>query len=248
MIEYFPTKIVAKAKEHAVAEFPKESIGIVVGDRYIPCDNIHEEPEQNARLEKGVYEYYYPTGCLEAIIHSHIDFPHCSLKDQEAQISTNVPWGIINMRHGNPVSHWFWGDQLERQEYLGRPFHYGCYDCYGLIRDWFIKERNIFLPPAPRGWDFWFEGKNLFEDYLFPRFKNGTWTRISDWRDVEEGDMLLFKLNNSPVWNHSALYIGNGQIMHHLEFKLSKIDLINRWAKLICGIARCNGADENGKA
>lgn len=248
MKEYYTTKIVDKAKAHASNQYPKESIGIVVDDEYVPCENVHPEPENNARLVDGLYEHHFVKGDLQAIIHSHIDFPHCTLRDQEAQIASAVPWGIINMKHGNPVSHWFWGDQLERQDYLGRPFHYGAYDCYGLCRDWFIQERGIYLPPAPRGWDFWFKGENLFEDYLFSRFDKGTWSRLSNWKEVEPGDMLLFKLNNSPVWNHSALYIGNGEIMHHLEFKLSKKDLINRWAKLICGIARCNGADENGEA
>lgn len=231
MKEYFGRTIIKAAIKHAVAEWPNESCGFVVDNKYIPLKNTHEEPLHDFRVSNSDYLDYADS--LQCVIHSHNDFHHCSAKDMEQQIATAVPWGIINLKMGNYANHWFWGDQLPVQDYIGRPFHYGCYDCYSLIRDFYRNEYGIFLPAAPRDWDFWFKGKNLFSDYLTPMFKRGEFFKLASWKELQKGDCLLFKMNTSPVWNHSAIYIGDHKIIHHFENQLSRTALLNNWLPYI---------------
>lgn len=236
MKHYFDRPIIKKATEHAIKEWPNESCGFIVDNNYIPLENIHGEPLHDFRISEEDYLHYVDD--IQCVMHSHNDIPHCSSKDMEQQIATALPWGIINLKMGNYANHWFWGDQLPIQDYIGRPFHYGTYDCYSLIRDFYKQEYDILLPNAPRDFDFWFQGKNLFADYLAPKFKNGEFYIVSSWKELKRGDILLSKMNTSKVWNHSGIYIGDNRIMHHFENKLSQRALLNNWIPYIDTIVR----------
>lgn len=232
MKEYFDRWTVKQAINHARSEWPNESCGFIVDSKYVSLKNVHEEPLHDFRISNEDYLKY--TDDIECVMHSHTHDSrnsysgrHCSSIDMKQQVVTAVPWGIVNLRMGNYESHWFWGDQLPVQDYIGRPFHYGAYDCYSLIRDFYRQEYNILLPLAPRDWNFWQKGKNLFGRYLEPKFKSGEFSIVGSWKELQRGDCLLFKLDISKVWNHSGIYIGGNKIMHHMDGKLSKRSLLN---------------------
>ena len=50
----------------------------------------------------------------------------------------------------------------ERPPLLERPFIHGSWDCYGLIRDWYLQERGISLPDFPREDNWWTRGVTLY--------------------------------------------------------------------------------------
>lgn len=225
MKQYFESWTIKQAINHAMKEWPNESCGFIVDNKYVALDNIHETPLHDFHISNENYFKY--VGDIQCVIHSHNDIRHCSSSDMKQQVSSELPWGIINLRMGNYDSHWFWGDQLPIQDYIGRPFHYGAYDCYSLIRDFYRKEYDILLPIAPRDWDFWHKGENLFGHYLAPKFKSGEFFIVGSWKELQPGDVLLFKLDISKVWNHSGIYIGNNMIMHHVDGKLSRKSLLN---------------------
>jgi len=239
MINYFSKSIIKAAKKHAINEFPKESCGIVVNNIYNPCKNIAQNPDNNFKIHTSTYLKYERLGKIQCIIHSHNDFAMASMKDMTAQINTAVPWGIINLINKVPHEVLFWGDQLEIQELYGRPFHSGIYDCFTLVRDIAKIKYNVILPNVPREWDFWNnpEAKAHFEEglsILVPKEMNF----VDKNSGLEEGDFLLFKLNRSKVWNHSAIYIGQGLMAHHLARKLSRREPVLNWMKVVDAVIR----------
>lgn len=211
-------------KEDAVKRYPQESCGLIVEGKYISCENIANKPTRDFKIKPEEYAYYSKKFGIDAIVHSHSDFPHASQKDIVQQIATAVPWGIVNVKDKNVMGVFFWGDQLPIQDLIGRPFHYGVYDCYTLSRDYY-RIRSIALPSFPGEWKWWERGGNMFVDH----FEKTGFEEISK-RELKEGDGILFRVRSS-VTNHCAVYLGNGLAMHHLVNRLSRREPVDRWIK-----------------
>ena len=84
-----------EAEAHAAKESPRESCGVVVAGRYIPCRNIADRPEQDFVLNPVDYARAALTGRIEAIVHSHPQGGPASEADLAACKHTKLPWHII---------------------------------------------------------------------------------------------------------------------------------------------------------
>jgi hypothetical protein len=105
---------------------------------------------------------------------------------------------------------------FENFGYEGRPFIHGIFDCYTLVRDYYKRNFNIFLPTnIQRNWEWWNKGENLY-------LENAKDCFFEEAEDVRKHDILLMKIN-SPVPNHAAIYIGDGKILHHMSGRFSTI-------------------------
>ena len=244
----FNYNVEQEAIEHAKEQFPKESVGIVVDDRYIPLDNNHQNPTNDFKVDVGDYLKY---GDVQAVIHSH---PHLgdivprlypSELDMRTQMSMAVPWGIIccDKERSYPIQ-WF-GDQVPIKEFIARPFIHGIYDCYALIRDYYRKEHNLVIKDYPREWNWWATGNvHMYRDLFFDAgFKEIPLSQI------REGDGFLATLGRhalrNNVVNHGGVYIGNDLILHHKSgdyaydtTRPSSRECIQRYAKYIKYIVR----------
>lgn len=234
------------AKEHARAEYPKESCGIVFEGKYVPCVNIAENPEQDFEISPRVWAEFAQRGRIEAVLHSHPKGPLFPTQaDMEGQLRTAVPWGIIpcieeegEWRVGDPI---LWGDQLERLPLLGREFIHGISDCYSLIRDVFFLGRErlaaegisdkwpfdpINLPEVPRD-DAWWdqEGQDLYTAGIE---KNGF--RIIQQHEARAGDGFLIKVRSDKL-NHGGLLVTDDVIIHHLPGRLSRREPAGLWGR-----------------
>lgn len=218
-------QVIDDAKQHALREFPKESCGLVVGERYIPCFNYAADPEKHFVIAP---EDYISAGELTAVLHSHPMGPaHPSHSDMQGQVDTNVPWGIIltdGERAGDPI---MWGDGLPIPDLLGRPFVHGINDCYSLVRDYYRTEHNLLLPNVPREDAWWTVGENLYMD----QFTQHGFYKIAQ-SEVKPGDGFLCKIR-SDVPNHAGIYIGNDLILHHLPNRLSRREPAGLWARAV---------------
>ena len=85
------------AEAHARQELPRESCGVVVAGRYIPCRNIADRPEQDFILNPVDYARAALTGRIEAIVHSHPMGGAASPADRAACQHTKLPWHIFSM-------------------------------------------------------------------------------------------------------------------------------------------------------
>ena len=102
---------------------------------------------------------------------------------------------------------------------MGREFVFGVVDCYTLVRDWYEREYNICLKDYDRRDKFWDRGESLYMD----NFANEGFRKISV-DQVQRGDLILMNLV-SPLPNHAAIYLGDQQILHHVQGRLSSRDI-----------------------
>ena len=89
------------AMQHAEAEAPKESCGLLVmldgAEHYWPCKNLSEEDDVFI-LDPMGYAAAEDTGEVLAVVHSHPDAPALPSKpDKKACTQYGLPWFIYGM-------------------------------------------------------------------------------------------------------------------------------------------------------
>jgi len=229
MKEYFDKQIVRQAELHAQAEYPKEACGFILDKYYHPIVNVAEDPVNDFKIRQE--EYLKFNGEVRAIMHSHADYPHLSKQDMISQIKTAIPWGIVFLHNGAVQHTLFWGDQLEPQDLVGRPFIHGLYDCYSIVRDyWRLKGYDVMQFPRDNLW--WEKDPSMLENLC-----HECGFDFIDESKAREGDVIFMKIQ-APVVNHSAILLKDGLIVHHLYDQLSRREPINRWRQNITGYLR----------
>lgn len=231
---------------HAVAEYPRECCGLVVVAKgrevYRPCRNMAATPSEHFVLSPEDYASAEDAGEVVAVVHSHPDVPATpSEADRVACEASGLPWHIVHV--SIPDGHEgaaeaVAGDLLtiEPEGYeaplVGRPFAHGILDCYSLVRDWYRRELNILLPDFERRDDWWLHGDDLYMRN-FGAAGCGVITGAP-----RRGDIILMQIR-APVVNHAAVYLGDGNIIHHLHGRLSSRDVYGGyWAEVTRTIVR----------
>lgn len=209
-----------KILDHAKKEFPRECCGLVAvvkgRQRYFPCKNIAETPDEHFVLDSSDYVNAESKGEIVAVVHSHPKTNHApSSADRVACERSGLPWFVVNPQTKK------WGYcQPEGFElpYVGREFSHGIVDCYTLWKDFYKKEFGIEMSEYDRRDDWWHKGQNLYVD----NFEKEGMREVEG--ELQYGDIILMNLD-SPVPNHCAVYIGDHQIFHHVQGRLSSKDV-----------------------
>lgn len=230
----------AAAKAHAREQFPKESCGLIISDRYIPCTNVAEDPVADFMIAPSEM-LKYADETIQFVVHSHPGGPYFPSKaDMEGQARMNVPWAIVVLDDervaDTPV---IWGTEKPLLDILGRPFVHGVADCYSLVRDVFRLGKDELLKQGIEGWPYdpielydlprddawWNKGDNFYLDhYAAQGFK------AVEASEARPGDCFLIKIR-SDVCNHAGVLIGNDQIIHHLPMRLSRREPAALWGR-----------------
>lgn len=216
-----PPSIMSLIMAHAKEESPKECCGLVAvvkgKRRYFPCKNLADTPDEHFVLDPVGYAAVEDKGEIVAVIHSHPTTNHNpSPADRVACEQSGLPWHIVNPNTEN------WGycePEGFELPYVGREFSHGVVDCYTLVRDWYKREYGLELRNYLRRDKWWEHGENL---YLENFEKEGF--RQIPLADVKRGDLLFMQLV-SPVPNHAAIYLGEQQVLHHVQGRLSSRDV-----------------------
>ena len=207
--------------DHAKADAPHEACGLVAvikgRRRYFPCRNIAETPDEHFILDPADYAEVEDKGEIVAVIHSHPTTNHNpSQADRVACEKSGLPWYIINPN----TEQWGYCEPVGFElPYVGREFSFGVVDCYSLCRDWYGKELGLELSDYDRRDKFWLRGENLYLD----NFASEGFREIPV-EDLQYGDAILMQLE-SPLPNHAAVYLGDQQILHHIQGRLSSRDI-----------------------
>jgi len=225
----FDEVLIDKAILHAKSIYPEESCGFITKDDYLPMINISEDKENNFEIDAK--EYMRLDGKIEAIIHSHANYPHASKQDMISQIKSNVPWGIIFLKNGATEHVAFFGDQIPPYDLIGRPFIHGIFDCYAIVRDYY-RMKGITIPIFSRENLWWESQPSMLEDGC----KDAGFEFI-DKSELKEGDVIFMKIM-AKVVNHSAIYLGNNLIVHHIYNKLSRREPFTSWQQYASGYLR----------
>lgn len=197
---------------------PQEMCGAIAdihdkGRRFFAIDNIAENPEETFEMNPKGWQALAEDGEIVAVVHSHPNGePFLSGADRQMQIQTGLPW-ILAV-----------GGRLKQfrccPHLRGRVFEYGKADCGALIRDAFML-MGIDLPDHTRG-DI---DDDAEHEYLRKHFERVGFVRISD--GLRGGDVILTSYGGHA--NHAALYLGDGQILHHAYNQLSRREPFNQW-------------------
>ncbi len=228
---------------HAVAEYPRECCGLVVataaGEQYVPCRNTAETPSEHFRLPAEDFADAEDQGELLAVVHSH---PNAAATPSDADRvmceASGLRWHIVSVGQvtGEPA------ECVDLQTIdpcgyeaplIGREFAHGVLDCYSLVRDFYARELGIALSQYHREDDWWEKGQEL---YSMDRLQAEGFQPIAG--ELQHGDMILMQIR-SPVPNHAGVYLGDGQMLHHLHGRLSeRVPYGGMWAERTCYIVR----------
>lgn len=197
---------------------PQEMCGAIAdihdkGRRFFAIDNIAENPEETFEINPKGWQALAADGEIVAVVHSHPNGePFLSGADRQMQIQTGLPWVLAV------------GGRLKQfrccPHLRGRVFEYGKADCGALIRDAFML-MGIDLPDHKRG-DI---DDDAEHEYLRKHFERVGFVRVSD--GLRGGDVILTSYGGHA--NHAALYLGDGQILHHAYNQLSRREPFNQW-------------------
>ena len=125
-----------------------------------------------------------------------------------------MPWIIVNWPTGQ--IHTFAPTGFVAP-LLGREFSYGVLDCYTLIQDYYARACGITLPDFEHTAHFWETGVPLYEN----NFSKAGFHVVDT---PQQHDVILMMVGAS-VANHGGIYLGNGQVLHHLMRRLSANDV-----------------------
>jgi proteasome lid subunit RPN8/RPN11 len=251
MTPSFSFRTVEAAKAAALAEFPKESCGLVVGGEYVPIKNVSGEPTEAYRMPDDTWLRY--RGQIQAVIHSHTgarvasrigeDLRAPSAADMKCQmqlseeVGHDLPFGIVWASDKVSVTEPIWfGDFVLDWPLIGREFLSGVTDCYSIIRGHYWQTRKIKLLDFPRDQNWW-EDKEAKLDFYNDKFEEVGFRRISS-REARADDVVLIRATGVTVPNHAAILRGDGSILEHCQSQLSRRATLARWSDCIDGFLR----------
>jgi len=212
---------------HVLACYPQEACGLVIEDSFLPLPNVSTEPIDNFMMEEGTYLTYEDH--IDCIIHSHTFIPTTfdartpSLVDMELAKATALPQGIVHT-DGEYISDLLYFNTTTPPALEKRPYICGVYDCFTIVRDFYIQEYNYFIDilPRPPNWEAW------DNSYMLSNLDSQGLTKLPVGTPLERGDVLVFRIG-SNVPNHVGVYLGQDTFIHHLNKRLSNIDTLPKW-------------------
>ena len=233
----------AAFSKHAASEWPRECVGFIVNETYIPIPNSSPDPSKSFLIDPVHWVKASLMGPVQAIVHSHpydktampmwpAEWP--STADMKQWMRGTTPWGIAAC-DGEGISQLVWLDEANPEPLEGREFIHGINDCYSLIRDWFRLNKQVTIPNFARGIEWWLRGEDLYSG----NFQKAGFIEINP-EDAVIGDCLMMKVA-SPVINHAAVITGNNEILHHLIKRLSGYDSMHKWSRFIVKTVRYTG-------
>lgn len=224
------------AKAHAIAEFPKESCGLIVraedGEVYVPCRNTAETPNAHFTLPPEDYMAAEDLGEVTGLVHSH---PGSAVEPSEGDRASceasGLEWFILRTDRDEDTGDvgvtdtYSWKPTGWRAPLIGRSFHYGVLDCWALARDWYREELGVELADVDHGPDGWW---NDLETDFSPYESQANYDKAGlvrvDGGPLQRGDLIIMQIRSrAGKPNHVGILIDDQRciMLHHLYNALS---------------------------
>jgi len=244
--------IKAAIAEHAIAEYPRECVGLLSLVRgvetYLPCTNHAATPTEQFVLAAEDYASAEDAGEIVAIVHSHPGGrAHPSDADKAmCEASGIARWVIasVGVQADGSIGVDGWcefGPCGFIAPLVGRRFSHGVHDCYSIVRDWYRIERGVVLPDFERRDEWWDDGKSSL--YL-DNYRAAGFVDVGQDAQLEIGDVLLMEiLGKNGVPNHAGVYLGDTKFLHHMRGRLSTRTVWGgMWRQCLRTVLRYEGA------
>ena len=214
--------VLDEVQAYVYKQVDKEACGLLAVRKgrvkFFPCVNKAENPKNDFVIDPYDYKAVADEGDVIGVIHSHPNaVPEPSPVDRAACNRLGIPWYIFG-----------WNDewvkiepQKESFDLIGRPFVFGVYDCYTIVKDYFATQDIHFRPDWDYEWEFWEKGKN----YYLERYAEEGFTKVLDGT-LQLNDVFFMALN-AKTTNHAGIYVGKGRMLHHAPHRLSCRDSYN---------------------
>lgn len=156
-----------------------------------------------------------------AVIIRKPDSEVLSITDEDRAEMNACKLPFVYIGSNRDISEAFLPDRFtENHSFINRPFIHGVFDCYSLLRDFYLREWGLWLPAnIQRTYGWWEQGDNLYVDgapqYGFEVVNN-----------LARHDALVMKFG--PVPNHGAIYLGNNRVLHHVGGRFSCVEELTR--------------------
>lgn len=207
---------------HAGAQAPRECCGLVVKPHggelldYVPCGNVAPAGEDRFSVDPMDFALAEERGEVIAVVHSHPNASaNPSMADRVGCERSGLPWLVMGWPSGVVK-------QLQPEgwqaPYTQRTFCHGVLDCYTLIQDWYWRELSIELPDFEREDTWWEKGQDLY----MQNFAAAGFVQVSGL--PQRHDVVLMQVLSDKA-NHGAVFVGGGNILHHLYGRLSCHDV-----------------------
>jgi len=201
------TSLKRAVERHALDDYPRECCGLVVAagnkQRYVPCRNAgYRAPLVGRSFHHGTLDCY---GLVRDLQPSEADKVSCE--------ATGLPWHIVAVgqdagEDAPTIRDWHsFVPSGYRAPLVGRSFHHGTLDCYGLVCDFYARELCIDIPNFERPDDWWAK-PDAVELYL-DNFEAAGFVRVND--GPRYGDVILMQYRSERT-NHAGVYIGNSEL------------------------------------
>lgn len=223
--------LLSELRRQAQAEYPFECCGFVVQTpegailarkttntlpRTLPADQIAlkaKETAANAFLIDPLELHLASLqGKILAIYHSHPD-ESSALSESDYQVSEEYQLPIIAVSF--PAEGYSTYSPLSKGTLIGRPFIYGLYDCYTLVRDWYA--RNGVLLPEARYKEFGWWRNSANDSYYRAGLEQMGFCLCND---LSVGTVVAMRHSSEHV-NHIGVISRPGMLLHHLSRQCS---------------------------
>tara|TARA_R100000008_G_C3551049_1_gene150437 strand:+ start:133 stop:849 length:717 start_codon:yes stop_codon:yes gene_type:complete len=209
-----------KIKDYSLRESPNECCGLIVndqskGDIVFLCKNISDNPRVHFEIDTKDYLRASQLGEIVAVFHSHVN-GDSQFSELDKQVSNGLEiQSILYSVKENKFNVYYPNDYTN--EYVGRKFEIGKSDCFSVMRDFFMKELNIFVNNYHRDQDWQKKTPHIYDH----SYEKEGFIKVEDGT-LKKYDCILFKfLKNTE---HIAVYLGDDLILHQPRGKESLIE------------------------
>lgn len=234
------TPALLAAQAHAIAEFPRESCGLIVRtvegeDVYYPCRNTAVSASEHFVLMPEDWVAAEELGEVVTLVHSHPGHPaRPSEGDLASCEATGIEWVILRVDRLEDsgaievTEIHSWRPNGWQAPLVGRSFHYGVLDCWAVVRDWYREEMGIDMSHVPldRGVDGWWRDLNsTFSPYESAENMERLGFERVDGLPSKKGDVIVMQVRSpSGKPNHVGVLIDDQRVimLHHLYDALSE--------------------------
>ena len=216
--------VINEIKQHALDEYPRECVGVVIKDDYIRLENIHEIPTKSFRVDPAEYQRIVGRKRKNVtLVHSHpynherttenryfeflnLDRRMPSKGDVALALTIKIPMAIVST-DGDTVSDPITFNDGYDQEIIGQEYCYNINDCWTLVKRYYWQNYQVELPTFPSNFGWWSESP---EQDFFARTEEAGLHEVH-YADMQIGDLILFEIESSVI-DHCGIWIGNSDL------------------------------------